>query len=190
MYLITLCIWKKHVVYLHIYETQLYAENLQHTRCETADASNNSHWIRNRINQTFESRCFTPPCTSNSFVSVHVTVSIYFSVIQRTCDTHDVELQMHPSFMLKSSLSWFDVSLYQNVSDTSFPNHPGMIVEAKCARGNVSLCCLSKTHHHSLHLGSWIFLFLVLSQVSKWPFRNQWTFKLVIKSHTIAMLWH
>ena len=53
-----------------------------------------------------------------------------------------------------------DVSLYQNVSDTSFPNHPAMIVKAKCARGNVSLCCLSKTHHHSLHLGSWIFFFL------------------------------
>ena len=133
------------------------------------------------------------------FICVCTRYSINpFSVIQRTCNTHIVKLQMHPNFMLKTSSSWFDcgvthqirhtlslrvqvdlivvlhirsdtlylyskygdVSLYQNVSDTSFPNHPAMIVEAKCARGNVSLCCLSKTHHHSLHLGSWIFFFL------------------------------
>ena len=147
------------------------------------------------------------------FICVCTRYSINpFSVIQRTCNTHGVKLQMHPNFMLKTSSSWFDcgvthqirhtlslrvqvdlivvlhirfdtlclyakygdVSLCQNVSNTSCPNHPTMIVEAKCARGNVSLCCLSKTHHHSLHLGSWIFLFLFLffHKVSKWPFGN------------------
>ena len=30
------------------------------------------------------------------------------------------------------------------MSDTSYPNYPVMIVEAKCARGDVLLCCLSR----------------------------------------------
>ena len=56
---------------------------------EPVDACSNSNWIRNRINQTFVSGCSTPPCTSNSIVSVHVTVPIHFQ-LSREPVTHTV----------------------------------------------------------------------------------------------------
>ena len=192
-----MCIYEKiHVVYLRIYETQLYQENLQHTRCETADASNNSHWIRNRINQTFVSGCFTPPCTSNSFVSVHVTVSIHFQ-LSREPVTHTVwnyrctqtscwrrvqvdlivvlHIRFDTLYLYEFKLIW----LWCYTSDLThsiFTQNTGMCRCAKCVwhvlPKPTSYDCRSEmrkrqriimsfvqTYHHSLHLGSWIFLF-------------------------------
>ena len=81
-------------------------------------------------------------------------------VFTRICSTHGVKLQMHPNFMLKTSSSWFDCGFTHQIRYTlsmqttgmcrytktclSCPNHPVMIVEAKCARGNVLLCRLSR----------------------------------------------
>ena len=68
------------------------------------------------------------------FICVCTRYSINpFSVIQRTCNTHIVKLQMHPNFMLKSSSSWFDCGVTHQIWHTlSLLKIRGCVAVPKC----------------------------------------------------------